>query len=199
MAPTRTSAPSGSPAVARAGDIDREVTMSPDCRRFRWAAPAVTPAQAAAGVGYGEGFAANSHRFAPGGMLAGRSNTSSRSCTPSQRVRPRRQYGAAPRRRARRRRDDSVSCLQGADVRRSPAKADDGGHGQWPGPSASSRGPTRSPLSRSSGRRTTTSAFLVSLRIQGIQDLRIFGSCATDRPVGRRSCLDLSDRKPCRP
>ena len=32
--------------------------------------PAVTPLQAAAGVGYGEGFAANSHRFAPTGMLA---------------------------------------------------------------------------------------------------------------------------------
>jgi uncharacterized protein len=32
--------------------------------------PAVTPLQAAAGVGYGEGFAANSHRFAPSGMLA---------------------------------------------------------------------------------------------------------------------------------
>ena len=33
--------------------------------------PGVTPLQAAAGVGYGEGFAANSHRYAPGGMLAG--------------------------------------------------------------------------------------------------------------------------------
>lgn len=32
--------------------------------------PAVPPLQAAAGVGYGEGFAANSHRFAPSGMLA---------------------------------------------------------------------------------------------------------------------------------
>ena len=32
--------------------------------------PAITPLQAASGVGYGEGFAANSHRFAPGGMLA---------------------------------------------------------------------------------------------------------------------------------
>ena len=31
--------------------------------------PGVTPLQAAAGVGYGEGFAANSHRFAPTGML----------------------------------------------------------------------------------------------------------------------------------
>ena len=32
--------------------------------------PSVTPLHAAAGVGYGEGFAANSHRFAPTGMLA---------------------------------------------------------------------------------------------------------------------------------
>ena len=32
--------------------------------------PSVTPLQAAAGVGYGEGFAANAHRFAPTGMLA---------------------------------------------------------------------------------------------------------------------------------
>ncbi|MEW6322660.1 MAG: ankyrin repeat domain-containing protein [Acidobacteriota bacterium] len=34
------------------------------------AGPGVTPLQAAAGVGYGEGFAANSHRHAPAGMLA---------------------------------------------------------------------------------------------------------------------------------
>ncbi len=32
--------------------------------------PSVTPLHAAAGVGYGEGFGANSHRFAPTGMLA---------------------------------------------------------------------------------------------------------------------------------
>ena len=32
--------------------------------------PAVTPLQAAAGVGYAEGFAANSHRYAPAGLLA---------------------------------------------------------------------------------------------------------------------------------
>jgi ankyrin repeat protein len=32
--------------------------------------PSVTPLQAAAGVGYGEGFAANAHRFAPVGMMA---------------------------------------------------------------------------------------------------------------------------------
>jgi ankyrin repeat protein len=33
-------------------------------------APGITPVQAAAGVGYGQGFAGNSHRFAPTGMLA---------------------------------------------------------------------------------------------------------------------------------
>lgn len=32
--------------------------------------PAVTPLQAAAGVGYAEGFAANSHRYAPTGLLS---------------------------------------------------------------------------------------------------------------------------------
>ena len=31
--------------------------------------PAVTPLHAATGVGYGEGFAANSHRYAPTGLL----------------------------------------------------------------------------------------------------------------------------------
>ena len=39
-------------------------------RRSRSAAPACRRCVAAAGVGYGEGFAANSHRFAPTGMLA---------------------------------------------------------------------------------------------------------------------------------
>jgi ankyrin repeat protein len=32
--------------------------------------PGIPPLQAAAGSGYGEGFAGNAHRFAPGGMLA---------------------------------------------------------------------------------------------------------------------------------
>jgi ankyrin repeat protein len=32
--------------------------------------PSITPLQAAAGAGYGEGFGANSHRFAPTGMMA---------------------------------------------------------------------------------------------------------------------------------
>ena len=54
----------------RAGDVDREVVDVSGLPPVPVGGPAVTPLQAAAGVGYGEGFAANSHRFAPGGMLA---------------------------------------------------------------------------------------------------------------------------------
>jgi uncharacterized protein len=54
----------------RAGDIDRDVKDVSGLPPVPVGGPAVTPLQAAAGVGYGEGFAANSHRFAPGGMLA---------------------------------------------------------------------------------------------------------------------------------
>ena len=54
----------------RAGDIDREMKDVSGLPPVPIGGPAVTPLQAAAGVGYGEGFAANSHRFAPAGMLA---------------------------------------------------------------------------------------------------------------------------------
>ena len=54
----------------RAGDVDRDVVDVSGLPPVAVGGPAVTPLQAAAGVGYGEGFAANSHRFAPGGMLA---------------------------------------------------------------------------------------------------------------------------------
>ena len=54
----------------RAGDIDREVTDISGLPPVPIGGPGVTPLQAAAGAGYGEGFAANSHRFAPVGMLA---------------------------------------------------------------------------------------------------------------------------------
>jgi len=54
----------------RAGDVDREVKDVSGLPPVPIGGPGVTPLQAAAGVGYGEGFAANSHRFAPGGMLA---------------------------------------------------------------------------------------------------------------------------------
>jgi ankyrin repeat protein len=54
----------------RFGDVDREVKDVSGLPPVPVGGPGVTPLQAAAGVGYGEGFAANSHRFAPGGMLA---------------------------------------------------------------------------------------------------------------------------------
>jgi ankyrin repeat protein len=54
----------------RFGDVDREVKDVSGRPPVAVGGPAVTPLQAAAGVGYGEGFAANSHRFAPTGMLA---------------------------------------------------------------------------------------------------------------------------------
>jgi uncharacterized protein len=54
----------------RAGDVDRDVKDVSGLPPVAVGGPAVTPLQAAAGVGYGEGFAANSHRFAPAGMLA---------------------------------------------------------------------------------------------------------------------------------
>ena len=54
----------------RAGDVDRDVKDVSGLPPVPVGGPAVTPLQAAAGVGYGEGFAANSHRFAPVGMLA---------------------------------------------------------------------------------------------------------------------------------
>jgi uncharacterized protein len=49
------------------GDEIKEVSTLPP---VPVGGPGVTPLQAAAGVGYGEGFAGNEHRFAPGGMLA---------------------------------------------------------------------------------------------------------------------------------
>lgn len=55
---------------ARFGDQDREVQDVSGLPPVPVGGPSVTPLHAAAGVGYGEGFAANSHRFAPTGMLA---------------------------------------------------------------------------------------------------------------------------------
>jgi ankyrin repeat protein len=54
----------------RTGDGQREAKDVSGLPPVPVGGPAVTPLQAAAGVGYGEGFAANSHRYAPGGMLA---------------------------------------------------------------------------------------------------------------------------------
>jgi ankyrin repeat protein len=63
-----TSRPAGRP---RTGDGGREnVQDVSGLPPVPVGGPAVTPLQAASGVGYAEGFAANSHRYAPGGMLA---------------------------------------------------------------------------------------------------------------------------------
>ena len=97
--------------------------------------PGVTPLQAAAGVGYGEGFAANSHRFAPSGMLAAVKYLVEELARRRQRLRPRGQHRAAPRRGARRRRDDRVPGVEGRRRARGrqPRRPDDRGHGQRPG------------------------------------------------------------------
>ena len=58
------------PGRPRTGDAQRDVQEVSTLPPVPVGGPAVTPLQAAAGVGYGEGFAANSHRYAPGGMLA---------------------------------------------------------------------------------------------------------------------------------
>jgi ankyrin repeat protein len=57
---------------ARFGDMlqSREVVDKSGLPPVLIGGPSVTPLHAAAGVGYGEGFGANSHRFAPTGMLA---------------------------------------------------------------------------------------------------------------------------------
>jgi len=59
-----------SPGRVRTGDVTREVVDVAPMPPVAIGGPAVTPLLAASGAGYGEGFAANHHRFAPGGMLA---------------------------------------------------------------------------------------------------------------------------------
>jgi ankyrin repeat protein len=59
------------PGRVRTGDIgERALQDISPLPPIPVGGPAVAPLLAAAGQGYGEGFAANHHRFAPGGMLA---------------------------------------------------------------------------------------------------------------------------------
>jgi ankyrin repeat protein len=58
------------PGRPRTGDGQRDAKDVSGLPPIAVGGPAVPPLLAAAGVGYGEGFAANSHRFAPTGMLA---------------------------------------------------------------------------------------------------------------------------------
>ena len=97
--------PAGRP---RTGDGDRaNVRTSSGLPPVPIGGPGVPPLQAAAGVGYGEGFAGNSHRYAPAGTAAGGQVPGRGAGRRRQRRRSRRQHRAPPRRRARRRRDDS--------------------------------------------------------------------------------------------
>ena len=57
-------------ARPRTADVERDVQDVSKAPPVPVGGPGVPPIVAAAGTGYGEGFAANSHRFAPGGMLA---------------------------------------------------------------------------------------------------------------------------------
>jgi len=57
------------PGRVRTGDVIREVTDVAPTPPVPPGGPAVSALLAASGVGYGEGFAANHHRFAPSGML----------------------------------------------------------------------------------------------------------------------------------
>jgi ankyrin repeat protein len=54
----------------RVGDNDRENRETANLPPVPIGGPGMPPLLAAAGAGYGEGFAANAHRFAPTGMLA---------------------------------------------------------------------------------------------------------------------------------
>ena len=57
------------PGRVRTGDVTREVEDVSGLPAVPAGAPAIPPLLAAAGQGYGEGFAANHHRYAPTGML----------------------------------------------------------------------------------------------------------------------------------
>ncbi len=59
--------PAGRPRTA---DVERDVQDVSKAPPIPVGGPGVPPIVAAAGTGYGEGFAANSHRYAPTGMLA---------------------------------------------------------------------------------------------------------------------------------
>jgi ankyrin repeat protein len=58
------------PGRVRTGDVTREIQDVAPMPPVAVGGPGVSALLAASGVGYGEGFAANHHRFAPGGMLA---------------------------------------------------------------------------------------------------------------------------------
>ena len=123
--------------------------------------PAVTPLQAAAGVGYGEGFAANSHRFAPTGMLAAVKYLVEELGADVNAVDH--EGNTALHHAAARGDIEMILYLvsKGANVQgRRPRRPDDRRHGQRPGAAHPAVPGDASRCSRSSARRTTTSASL---------------------------------------
>ena len=124
--------PAGRPRTATAAATGRRTC--PACRRCRWAAPASRRCRPPSGVGYGEGFAANSHRYAPGGIAA-------RGQVPGRRARRRRQRrdheGNTALHQAASRGDIEMILYlvsKGADVKaRQPRRPDDRRHGQRAG------------------------------------------------------------------
>ena len=137
----------------------RGARTSRDCRRCRSAVPACRRSQAAAGVGYGEGFAANSHRFAPTGMLAAVKYLVEELGADVNAVDH--EGNTALHHAAARGDNEMIQYLvsKGADVEgRQSRGQDDGGHGQRPGAAHPAVSRDASRCSRSWARRTTTSA-----------------------------------------
>ncbi len=96
--------------------------------------PGVPALQAAAGVGFGEGFAANSHIHSPAGFLPGIKFLVEVAHADVNARGSRRQHRASPRRGARRQRVDSLPRVEGRGRDEGqPGRADGGRHGQWSG------------------------------------------------------------------
>ena len=68
-APTRTSRPCKPAGRPFTGEGIRQIQDTSGVPPVPYGGPGVLPLHAATGVGYGEGFAANSHRYAPTGFL----------------------------------------------------------------------------------------------------------------------------------
>ena len=104
------------------------------CRPFRSAVPACLRLLAAAGAGYGEGFAANTHHHAPSGIPAALKYLVEELGADVNAVDLRRQHRRSQCRRARRHRDHPLSGVEGRRRDQSqPRRQDHRGHGQRAG------------------------------------------------------------------
>ena len=101
------------PGRVRTGDVTREVQDVSPLPPVPPGGPAITALLAASGDGYGEGFAANHHHYAPAGMLPAVKYLVEELAHGRQRQRSRRQHRDPQRGGARRQRDDPLSRLEG--------------------------------------------------------------------------------------